>query len=337
MKIAPKDIESFLTKIPQHIKAILFYGPDQGLVSYRAEQMQKSFNIAGRFKYEKVKNNPNLILDDLKSFSLFDDNQSKQKIAIIECSGNSLTEPLLGIVKKSDHAGMLIFCATDLGTDSSLRKCFEGGDKIAAIPCYVDDQSSIARIIQQQLKLKQCTCSADFIPTLINYISVGDHLLVLNEIDKILLFLEGKKHFTSNDLNNYLEIQEDTSFDKLNFQLSLRQKKDFDSLILRLENEGHNSVAIIRVIMRHFFRLYQTKSLIDQGISEQAAMDRLQPKVFFKQLNDFVKSLKLWQKEELFHFLDALNQLELNVKQKPHLANLLLKKTITEGALNVVS
>ena len=323
-----QDIEQFILNIPKNIKAVLLYGPDSGLVKTRVEVISKLRNIAGKFKYEQIKTNPSLFLDSLRSIKLFGEDLTQEKIALIECAGSSLAEPVLSIMKEANYQGLVVFFAGELGPESSLRRFFEASPHAATIPCYIEDQAAIARLIQQIFKQKQITCEAGLVQLLLNYIAVGNHSLILSEIEKILLFIGEKKHIIADDLKDYLQLQGEVSFDKLCYQLSLRELGDIELLLSNLQNEGHNLVSIIRMLMRHFNRLYQVKLLIEQGKTEQQALDSLIPSVFFKQVNDFSKSIKLWSKLQLIEFLQQLNNLELAAKTSAMPSGLMLRKTM---------
>jgi len=326
-KIATKDIEQFIVNIPKNITAILLYGPDSGLVKLRAETITSSRNLASRFRYEEVKSNPATLLDSLRSIKLFGEDNTKEKIAIVECSGATLVEPLLSIIKKEEYKGLLLFCANELGADSSLRKTFEAGAHTAAVACYVDDALSVARIIQQIFKSRKITCEAGVIQQLANSITLGDRLLIMNEIEKILLFLN-KQHIALADLKGHLIWQTEVSFDNLCYQASLRQVNNIEGLLAKLQSEGHNLVSIIRMLIRHFSRLYQVRNLIDQGKPEQQAMSSLSPPVFFKQVEEFSKCLKLWTSPQLLQMLEQLNDLEFAAKQTSMPAGLMLRRAL---------
>ena len=135
-----------------------------------------------------------------------------------------------------------------------------------------------------------------------------------------------KKHILLTDLENYLEIQEDVNFDKLCYTISLRLSNEVDPLIDKLQNEGQNLVSIIRILTRHFNRLYQVKLLIKNGKTEQQAMNSLYPPVFFKQVNNFNKSVKLWSEIQLIDMLKKLTDTELSAKQTIMPSNLMLKR-----------
>ncbi|MEK6733908.1 MAG: hypothetical protein AABY27_02240, partial [Pseudomonadota bacterium] len=294
MKIATKDIEQFINNIPKSIKAILIYGPDTGLIKARINIITKTRNIASIYKYDQIKNNPEILLDSLRSISLFGEDLSKQKTSIIECNSAVISEAISNSLKNDNFNGLLVFSASDLGPESSLRKFFDTNANTASIACYIEDQATIARIIQQQLKSNGISCEPGLVQTLIQYISIGDHALVVNELEKIFLFFGNKKHLEIQDLRNFLELQPEISFDKLCYQISLKKFENIEVILDRLQSEGHSLVSIIRMMLRHFNRLYQVKSLIEQGASEKQALDALSPPVFFKQMNDFTNSLKLW-------------------------------------------
>lgn len=328
MKIAPKNIEEFIINVPKNIKAILLYGPDHGLINFRLSILKKTRNFTEKFNYDQIKNNPSLFLDSFKSFSLFDKDLSQEKIILIECNNSTLSTSCSDAIKKGEYQGLIIFYADGLTPDSNLRKFFETNNNTAAIPCYLDDSLSISRIIQQKFKQNNITYEAGLVPMLINYITTGDRFLILNEIEKIILFLGDKKHIVSSDLKDYLILQEEVSFDKLCYKISLKQITHIEKLLTKLEHEGHNLVSISRMLVRHFTRIYQVKNLIYLGKTEQQALTSLYPPVFFKQINDFSQSLRLWNEKELIDFLSKLNQIELTAKSKPSSANLMLKSTI---------
>ena len=325
MKIPPKDIDNFILNIPKQVKAILLYGPDSGLVKIRSSLLEKSRNMVGKFNYDQIKNNPAILLDSLNTISLFGENLSQEKIIFIECPGTGFTESCSSMLKEVSYNGLLVFCAGDLGTDSLLRKFFEGQDNIAAIPCYQDDSVAISKLIQQIFKSKQISIEHSAIQLLMSCIAIGDRLLVINEIEKICLFLGEKKQVIESDLNGYLESQGEVNFDRLCYKMSLKETKELEPLLAKLQNEGHNLVSITRMLIRHFYRLYQVKHLITQGKTEQQAMASLFPPVFFKQVNDFSRSLKLWSDKELMSLLREFTELELISKQNPATAELILR------------
>lgn len=331
MKIAVKDTDNFISNIPSTIKSILLYGPDSGITSIRANSIAKSHDIIAKYNFEQIKNNPFVLLDKFNSIGLFNNNSSKKKIIIIECSNTSINESYSNFLESTDFNGLIIFCAKDLGVDSSLRRYFEKNTSLAAIPSYHDDASSISKIIQQSFRNNKISYTSEVIPVLMNYITIGDRLLIINEIEKICLYFYEKKQISIDDLHQYLEQQSDVTFDKLCYKISLKQKNDIESYLLKLQNEGHNAVALIRMISRHFFRIYQAKHLIiQQNKTEQQAMESLSPPVFFKQVNDFSRSLKLWNIQDLQNFLEKLTYAELEVKKNSTTASLTLQNALLD-------
>lgn len=328
MKVAPKDIDNFLKNIPKSIKAILLYGPDNGLVTLRTNYLVHSRKLVAEFNYDQVKNTPHIILNNFNSISLFDQKNSKEQIIKIECNNASINEAVSSFLKEHEFNGLLAFYTNELGTDSSLRRFFENDNNVAAIACYQDDQQSIIKIIQQSFRDKQINITADIVSILVNYIPIGDRMLIINEIEKICLFLADRKNLSKEDLSIYLELQGEISFDKLCYDVSLKKIRNSDSLVDKLLNEGHNVIAITRMLIRHFYRILQVKELIENGRNEQQALASLSPPVFFKQLHDFNNSLKLWSISEIKDLLKQLTKIELQSKQYSSPSALLLKNIL---------
>lgn len=330
MKILAKDIEVFIKKIPSNIRAVLLYGPDSGLISIRRKIIETSFNLAGNFRYEDIKNNPAIILDSLSSIKLFGEDLSRNKVIVIESNSSSITESITNLITEGNYRGLLLFYAGDLGTDSGLRKYFEKGLNTASVPCYIDNQVGIIQIIEQQLKLKNISYKPDLPKFLVHYVPFGNRESILNEIEKISLFIGDKQTIAIDDLQSYLDMQGEINFDNLCYQISLKQNKNIELLLTKLQNEGHNLVSITRMVIRHFNRLYQVKLSINQGKSEKNALDSLVPNVFFKYMSDFSKSLSLWDENQLILFLKKLNEVELFSKKDPVIALLIFRKLITQ-------
>ena len=142
------------------------------------------------------------------------------------------------------------------------------------------------------------------------------------------MLLGNKKSVVEEDLQGYLDSQGEITLDKLCYRISLKELKELEPLLIKLQNAGHNLVSITRMIIRHFYRLYQVKHLITKGKTEQQAMASLYPPVFFKQVNDFTRSLKLWSDEQLLDRLKSLTELELMAKKDLVTAGLILKNMI---------
>lgn len=325
MRIAVKDIENFLTNIPKSIKAILLYGPNNGLIKIRTNFLINTRELIADYNYDLIKNNPYILLDKFNSISIFNNNSNREKIILIESNSTSINEAVTNFIKESNYSGLLIFYTNELGTDSSLRRFFENNNNVAAIACYQDDNLAISKIIFNFFRERKVNISSNIATNLINYLPFGDRMLILNELEKIYLFLAEKDNFSLEDLEHYLELQGEVSFDKLCFQISLKQIQNIDLHIDKLQNEGHNLVAIIRILIRHFYRLHQVKQIISQGKTEQQALETLTPPIFFKQQNYFSRSLGLWSIEELQNLLSKLTKAELLAKKNPTLAELNLK------------
>jgi DNA polymerase III, delta subunit len=82
----------------------------------------------------------------------------------------------------------------------------------------------------------------------------------------------------------------------------------------RATEEGVSSIAILRAIQRHLYRLYQTSRAVQSGKNITEAMSDLKPPVFFTFKNRFQKQLGIWTPTLLERALDLLLKTEINCK-----------------------
>lgn len=329
MKILTKDIDNFLNKIPEETKSILIYGPDEGQVKQRAEKICASRDLVARYKYEEIKSNPYQLIDSLGAINLFKKNLDKERIAIVEFSGSSIAEPLLSIVKKGDFKGKLLFLCNELGTDSLLRRTFENNSNTASLACYADDMKTLANFVDQVLSIKKVSIEPAAKMLLVNAMNLGNRDFVSNEIEKIILFLGNKNNIKLSDIENYFDSLGAVSFERLCYDLSLRKIQNIQEQIEKLQQEGHNLVSIIRMVAYHFNRLYQARVIFEETKNITKSIETLIPQVFFKNLNDFTASVKLWNSLQLREFIFKLNQLELSAKKHPNTINLIVNYTFS--------
>lgn len=325
MKIATKDIDSFLNNIPAPIKSLLIYGPDYGQVTIRKNELKASREIVAEFSYEQIKDNPNIILDKFNSIDLFKPISKKQKLIFIDCQNSSINSAITKLISGNEFQDLVVFFAHELSSDSSLRKFFESNQYTASIACYQDTPIMVTKIAREYLKEKNININHDLISLLVNYLPQGDRLMLLSELEKLSLYLATNAKITADTITNYFKKTKEVTTERLCYLASLRQNNNFDILVEDLIDEGHNLISIIRALIWHFFRLYQTRLLIEQGKSEQQALDLLSPPVFFKQVNDFKNSLNLWTSKNLGLLLKELNFLELSSKKSPNIAAIKLK------------
>jgi DNA polymerase-3 subunit delta len=272
-----------------------------------------------------MRDNFNLIAQQLNNLSLF----AEQNIIIVTNISGQLSKDFLEQTSQlKTNGGYLILVAGDLKPMQPLRKTFETQDKLLAIACYKEDETSIENFIRNELVKREIKFE-DGIP---NYLAANLPLnrdIISSEIEKIHLYIE--KSLLSYELLNEVIIDiKEFSFDKLFYDLIFAPDALENSIKKSFQNE-QNFMGIIRTLLKQFARLEEILEIaLKNNESVNQAIDSLKPPIFFKVKPLFVKALSRIQLKTVRKIIARLIDLELQCKTQSFNYELLVSQRLLE-------
>jgi len=297
MKLDRAALDKFL-KAPgadRRLVAALVFGPDEGLVRERANQITAGiagsiddpFRIA-ELTADDLKDDPARLLDEIKAISMM----GGRRVVRVTGASDGLCaplEPLLDATQgaRDDADAFLLLIGGDLGGKSALKRLCEAQSNAAAIACYADTGAELATLIRQQLK--DAGVEAD--KGALGYLStalIGDRGVVRAEIDKLILYLGTEKRLTLDMALAVIGDQAALALDDLVYAVA-----DGDQAALERALEktfgpgGGNAVSILRALARHYMRLHAVAGRLEAGDSIDTALAALRPPVFWNLKNRF--------------------------------------------------
>lgn len=320
MKLSFRDIEGFVKKPLPAAIAILIYGPDEGLIRERATIMGKTvvsdlndpFNVT-EFKGEALIEDPARLMDEAQSQSLM----GGRRLVRIREGSDKITATVKAFLKNPPPTGNLILIeAGELGPKSSLRALFETSKNAAAVPCYVDDERSLSRLIADELKSADLSVSSEAMALLTENL-LGDRAMARSELEKIKVYMISSpaKTIALDDVTACMSGTGAQGFEDITKSAASGSIEDADRALSTLLAEGIAPVAILRAMTGYFYRLHLTKSRLDAGESMDSALGKLQPPVFFKLKPVMETQLRNWQRGDIFTALHILREAEAQCKQ----------------------
>ncbi len=319
MKIPPRSIESFVKKPDTDICAILIYGPDEGLVRERMNVMTKNvskdikdpFNVT-EISAPKLSETPSLLTDEAMSISMLGDKKVVRLIDATDKVSKVIKETLATI--KTDN-NLILVAAGELSPRSALRLLFEKAKNAAAIPCYVDDERSIVRIIKEGIAQAGYSISSDAATYMASNV-VGDRAIARSEIAKLATYMSGvSKNITLDDVIECVGNSADLSMDGIAKNVAAGNFSEADKVLNHVLSEGITAVAVLRSLQNYFMRLHITKSRIEQGDSLDSAIKKLRPPIFFKVKAPFEAQVRNWGMQQLEQSLSLITSVEAKCKQ----------------------
>ena len=310
MKWKESDFKSGIDKI----RALLVYGPDAGQVDEYCDRAVEKLGIEKDNLFA-------LDADDLvsKQDALFSESCTPsmfggQKMVIISNAGDGDAGIISELISHSGLSAVVIVAAGELRAGGGLRSLFEGGDGIAALPCYNDDERTLETLIRSVLSaesgIKQIT------PDAMAYMTThlgGDRGITRGFLNKIAVYVSDKHIVELDDVEKCLPDTGAVDTDAYLYSLTARHLNQTMTALDRLLYSGAEPNMLIRMLYSHFKKLLV------------AVVDGQLPRLFWKVEDKFRTALKIWSPADITSVLTRLTELEGQLRTTGMPAEILLR------------
>ncbi|UEM21167.1 DNA polymerase III subunit delta [Skermanella mucosa] len=319
MKIPAGRIEGFVRRPDPNVRAVLFYGPDGGLVRERADTVSRGvvedqhdpFRVVDMLG-SAVAKDPARLADEVAAMSL----TGGRRLIRIRDADDGVTGAFASLFESLPGGdSMVVVEAGDLSKGSKLRALFENAPAGAPIPCYVEDESALADTIAGMLAAHKLTVSADARDFLAANL-VGDRMIARGEVEKLVTYMgEGGRRVELEDAQACIGDSGALEMDAPSWAAGDGDFAGVDRALRRLFAEGMSPVPILRSAQRHFQRLQLVVAQVEKGDSVERAVATLRPPLFFKVKNQFTGQVRRWTPAALRQGLDRLTDAEADCKR----------------------
>lgn len=316
MKLPPARVDAFLRRPDPQIRAILFYGPDTGLVRERADTVARTicpelhdpFRVA-ELSAAAIAADPARLADEAAQISLM----GGQRVVRIREAGDALSQILGRFLADPPGDALTVIEAGDLPGRSSLRRVFDDAPAGAAIGCYPDSARDLAGVIRDSLASRQVSASRDAIDFLVQHLG-NDRLVTRSELDKLMLYAGDGGRIELDDARAAIDDAAALAIDDAIFAAVEGDAGALDRALARVFQEGETPVSVIRAALRHLHRLHGLAARVAAGGSADDAVRSARPPIFFKQQDSFRRQLSRWREPQLRRHLDRLAEAETRMK-----------------------
>jgi DNA polymerase-3 subunit delta len=233
----------------------------------------------------------------------------------VEHAGDKLAVLLKDYLAAPNPDALVLLEAGDLGPRSALRKLCETDEKAAALPCYVEDERDVARLIRETLQAEGLTAEPDAVAWLASNIT-GDRGRARRELEKLVVYKGAETGpLTLSEAQECCGSAGAVSLDDLVFSVGNAQSARALRNYARLTGEGVPFIVLLRALQNHFRRLHLARACFEQGESLDGALKKLSPPVFFKQKEAFGAQVERGSLSLFSRCLEKLAALEAQCKQ----------------------
>ncbi|MBQ8677742.1 MAG: DNA polymerase III subunit delta [Alphaproteobacteria bacterium] len=311
------QVESYCKKPDMNIKAVLVYGPNEGLAAEYARKFALSVVAdlndpfcAVDMSWDEVKRDVGRLVGEYNAQSLL----AGRRVILLRDADNDLTKVLQSFIEESKSDTLLVVNGgATLNNRSSLVNYFNTEKFLAAAACYEDRDEGVATSARQMLTENQITYTREAFELLCSRLS-NDRKSNINEIDKLVTYVGSKKHFDIEDVRKTVFDASVSAADDLGFYVFSGLKIKALNALKNLLNEGVEEVQIVRALSRHANMLLEGKALTEDGINAGEAIKKVLSKRLFYRYDMGERQISAWSKDRLFDAMSLLYKAERDCK-----------------------
>ena len=318
MKIAPRQIDTFLKKPPINFAAFLFHGNDTGLISERAKQLAHLFNqnlddvfSVTRLTGEMVSGEDGLIVDSAAAIPALGD----RRLVLIKGRGTELLAACKLALSKHIEQAVIIVEAHETTTKHTLVKLFENSKRAASIGCYADNDSDIRALASKIFAIDNIKVSDHALDIITSRLG-SDRGSSRREIEKLALMAGPNGKLDADEVDFALGDNAKLAIDDIADALASGAVVQLQQSLQKAWHEGTNAVMVLRGCQSFFQQLGLAGYAMRSGQSVQDAIRSLRPPPHFKLQNCLQSHLQHWQPQIAMDIVNRLQDVELQIKSK---------------------
>ncbi len=285
-KLTGSALTRALRHWPEHWRAALVFGPDEGLVRERAAAIagrivpdpQDAFRVA-RLDEDRLKADPAALADELQALSMF----GGRRLVWLRLQSDALAARVAEVLERPAGDGFLLIEAGNLGPRTRLRSLFEKAEDLAAIPCYADSERDLAALVDGWLRAQKLTADPEARAYLLAELG-RDRAVSRQELEKLALFFADDRDRRLDLATAEALIGESGAADALEVvraafegRPDILERKWVSALA-----GGVQPIAVLRILAQQLIRLKPLMLACAKGARPAEAVTRARPPIFFR-------------------------------------------------------
>lgn len=312
-----QQTDAALKSLPREVRGVLVYGPDEGLVRERAQCLAAQivpgvddpFRIA-RLAPDGLKAEPTRLADEMSAISM----TGGRRLVRLEGAADGHA----GIIEEALAApgeALLLVSAGELPARSKLRALFEKERHLLAIACYADEARDLTALVREMLEAAGLGVEPDALAWLGDSLG-GDRQLSRREIEKLILYKgdEEPRRISLGDARAVIGDASAMTLGDLAGAVTGGDVARTSRLLDKASEEGESPVAILRVLARRVQQIHLVRGEMARGLAAAQAVDRLVPRLFFRERDRFLHQIARWSVERAAAALGRLTEAEADCK-----------------------
>jgi DNA polymerase-3 subunit delta len=328
------EIDAFVARPDPRRRVALVFGPDAGLVRERVDALIKAavddpadpFALA-RLDGDALADEPTRLVEEAHTIPLF----GGRRAVWVKAGNRSFVEAVETLLAAPPAADCrIVIEAGDLRRNAPLRALCEKSPVVAAIPCYVDGDKELSRLIDDEMRTAGLTISSDARALLASLIG-GDRRASRNEIRKLALYAHGR---SSVEIDDVLAVVADASSLALDAAVDAAfagNSAEAETQFAKACAAGTYPGAIVGAALRQVAQLHRARLAIEDGASIDEVVKSTM-RVHFRRERLVKMALSVWTSQRLERIMTRLAEASLDARQRATLAEAVAQRALMAAA-----
>jgi len=300
----------------------LLYGDNEGLKNQVFEEVftNDSKIKIQRFDENEILNNYDNFISSIINKSFFDES----KLILILRVTDKIVKLVDDLINKNINDTTIVLNSIILEKKSKLRSKFEKEKNLVCVPFYRDDIKTLRQITNSFFLKNKISLSQEVINLIVER-SRGDRINLMNELEKISLFMINKKKVNIEDIIKLTNLAENYSVSELADNCLLKNLNKVNKIFNENVFSVDDCMLIIRTLLIKSKRLLELKKVHNTNKNVEEIISNYRPQIFWKDKEIVKNQVFKWELDEAEKMIYKINKAELEVKQN------------YSNALNIVS
>jgi len=329
------EIDAFVNRPNPAQPVVLICGPDSGLVRERTEKIvavsvedvRDPFALV-RLEGDALASEPTRLVEEASTVPLFGGRR-----AIWIKGGNrnfaAAVEPVLAEPPKDCR---IVIEAGDLRRTAPLRSLCEKSKFAAVLPCYVDTERDLVRLVDNEMSEAKLAIAPDARAALVSLIG-GDRAASRSELRKLALYAHGQERVVLDDVLAVVADASALALDAVIDAAFAGKTGDLETRMTKALAADTAPGTIVSGALRYVTQLHKARVALDSGGDQYTAMRSFIPPIHFKREAAVTAALRAWTAPRLERAMQQLADAALNVRRTPKLGESLAQRALLSIAM----
>jgi DNA polymerase-3 subunit delta len=302
------DIEAFVTRPNPARPVVLVFGPDAGLVRERTDKIVRASVDDPRDPFalvhlegDTLAAEPSRLAEEAHTVPLF----GGRRAVLVKAGGRNFTAAVEAVLSTPPMDCRIVIEAGDLRRNAPLRVLCEKAKSAAAIPCYVDGERDLVRLVDDEMREAKLAIAPDARAALVSLIG-GDRQASRSEIRKLALYAHGQDSVVLDDVLAVVADASALALDAVVDAAFAGRPPEAETQFSKALAAGTSAGTILSAALRHVVQLHKARLAFDAGEHSDAALGAFIPPLHFRRRPTVESALKAWTAPRLARAMEQL-------------------------------